>query len=1132
MEAAKLRECKGRMEKRLVCLVFDAGPNQTIEVSEGTTFSDLRANYVKDERRFWVHLKSICFAVNDENDRVLSYDGLCGVAPVPVYEKCGAFVLVSSELDPEQVELIFSVEGLGKVSLWVAPDKKECLRSKLESRVGFGLKVTEIVGFGEDAAVEDVIEAAKEREIVAGAVVSEECSRFMERRVECLNEIVSGERRFVEELEQIWNYWKPRVAALKKFNSEEMDLVFREIDTILDGQEGFLEGLEAKVSGFDSAFGSVFLEYLPSFKRMLAYVEMYPEIVKVVNGKKVGDELQKLAEACGGKDLLCCLKALLERLRSYGELVHNLLEQTPEWHLDHSSLVQADRAIRGVVRKTDRAFALVNPVQVLEELQVRNKDVFQFSLPSRHVLELFDVWIVTKTRNRGALYVCNDVVFLVDENGDIVFDTNVCRFHFLPVDDPQTIVVSCLNEKYIHNHGNARKEFTIEFESVDEKDRAMKVISEAAKAILDREDYKKVITWELLDASSKAPARSQASGVFFDGKLYLWGGVANNGKTILSDFVIYDLEHKTCVRQGGSTTGRTEHTMTLLNGKFYLIGGKTRKKKCVPIDIFDPATNTWTQSKCQKLTSVSRHTSVVYNNKIYVFGGHGLSELTNELVVYDPDNDTVCEVIVTDTRPPPRCGHSAVVFQHYMVIFGGRSETDALGDLWFLDFNTMQWTKKGDFPRRVSHQAFMFGEEMIAIGGHSDTPERVSMSILLGEDCQLDSVHDTGNVPVGFHSFTAVIGEGVDIYIYGGKESKMMNPVQSIYRLRLNREWLEQVLKKEMDSPPPMYSPQRDSKKPVLSETSPIKFSPGHEAEPVRSLILSDSDGEDQKEEFFFENPPNEKPAIPLSPLSRSDQTPATPSPRQKSLTPEIKLEITETVQPRGQGIPKWSIREVEDSEVEDSDPDLMSSPIKMKKPETEQGTASVLLTSFKQAMNRPAASVASLMAEMESDDEDLKERIDEFLGDYVRSGSPLKARCSISTSPVAISPVTKKQPEQESPTPTRKKWMPDSIKKYGSPAKPGHGSGSWSPRDNDRFRLTPREAAQCERATRLMFAGKNSPLKRPPPSDEGSMKIGPFLFKFRSSHVTEEEIDRRLSPRPRDSSSTSGKRFTFFTRD
>lgn len=90
----------------------------------------------------------------------------------------------------------------------------------------------------------------------------------------------------------------------------------------------------------------------------------------------------------------------------------------------------------------------------------------------------------------------------------------------------------------------------------------------------------------------------------------------------------------------------------------------------------------------------SGHSAVVYNDKMYIFGGvdDEINRL-NDLWEFDLKKKTWLELKV-DNPPAPRNSHSANLFHNYMIIFGGMHDlTKELNDLYAFDFNSQTWKR-------------------------------------------------------------------------------------------------------------------------------------------------------------------------------------------------------------------------------------------------------------------------------------------------------------------------------------------------------------------------------------------------------------------------------------------------------
>lgn len=96
------------------------------------------------------------------------------------------------------------------------------------------------------------------------------------------------------------------------------------------------------------------------------------------------------------------------------------------------------------------------------------------------------------------------------------------------------------------------------------------------------------------------------------------------------------------------------------------------------------------------------HTSVHHNGALYVFGGECATadryHHYKDLWKFDTKTNTWEEVRARGSPPAARSGHRAVVWRHYMILFGGfhealRSEARWFNDLHLFDFQTSTWTE-------------------------------------------------------------------------------------------------------------------------------------------------------------------------------------------------------------------------------------------------------------------------------------------------------------------------------------------------------------------------------------------------------------------------------------------------------
>lgn len=92
-------------------------------------------------------------------------------------------------------------------------------------------------------------------------------------------------------------------------------------------------------------------------------------------------------------------------------------------------------------------------------------------------------------------------------------------------------------------------------------------------------------TWTLLPAQGQLPQpRSGAKGVYFDKKLFLFGGYQKNSGSYYKDLFYYDIELLRWVSLEQKQTGqvpsrRTDHSVVLWDGRMFVFGGYDGEKR-------------------------------------------------------------------------------------------------------------------------------------------------------------------------------------------------------------------------------------------------------------------------------------------------------------------------------------------------------------------------------------------------------------------------------------------------------------------------------------------------------------------------------------------------------------------------
>lgn len=153
------------------------------------------------------------------------------------------------------------------------------------------------------------------------------------------------------------------------------------------------------------------------------------------------------------------------------------------------------------------------------------------------------------------------------------------------------------------------------------------------------------------------------------------------------------------------------------------------EKTYAPLYCLNMKTFAWTQLKTRGDIVLPRdeHSAVVDepNSQMLVFGGFQEGERTNDTLIYNLKTNVWAKVKLPDNapRPCPRSGHAAVVFNNSMYVFGGKADNSVkLNDLWAFNIQSQAWTRLNPVDEvrpetRSGHTACLYENFILIFGG-------------------------------------------------------------------------------------------------------------------------------------------------------------------------------------------------------------------------------------------------------------------------------------------------------------------------------------------------------------------------------------------------------------------------------
>jgi N-acetylneuraminic acid mutarotase len=175
----------------------------------------------------------------------------------------------------------------------------------------------------------------------------------------------------------------------------------------------------------------------------------------------------------------------------------------------------------------------------------------------------------------------------------------------------------------------------------------------------------------------------------FNGKLYIFGGClrAISGEGGTTNVWEFDPVADSYRALAPLPVKRCSAIAETVNGKIYVIGGLEPFENGMGTrvtgrnEMYDPATNTWTE-RSPMPTSRDHAFSGVVNNKIYVIGGRigagNIPATTNIDIVEEYDPATNLWGSIKDRMPTPRSGGGAATYNGKIYVGGGELQNRQL----------------------------------------------------------------------------------------------------------------------------------------------------------------------------------------------------------------------------------------------------------------------------------------------------------------------------------------------------------------------------------------------------------------------------------------------------------------------
>ena len=155
-----------------------------------------------------------------------------------------------------------------------------------------------------------------------------------------------------------------------------------------------------------------------------------------------------------------------------------------------------------------------------------------------------------------------------------------------------------------------------------------------------------------------------------------------------------------------------------------MFGGEDESDRSMnSVICLDLCTHNWFEPQIKGMISPRfGHSSVIYNNQMIVFGGDDGKQRFNDVTCLDLKLWKWSEIQVKGTIPKMRVNHVACVDKENMFVFGGWDCLHSFNDLHSFHFPTSTWTiiEILNAPCRVRSNAAIIDDNLIIFGGEDD----------------------------------------------------------------------------------------------------------------------------------------------------------------------------------------------------------------------------------------------------------------------------------------------------------------------------------------------------------------------------------------------------------------------------
>ena len=673
---------------------------------------------------------------------------------------------------------------------------------KIKAKLGFLIANESLAYFCEGAeetisendAIK-IIEKAKSNQLVLNFVLTDDALNKIKHRTYILQEIISTEETYVNDLKIIINFWVPKIRAKKMIKEKHIKTIFQDIDSILAAQTYFLSQIKSCGQNYQSSISDCFLEFAPAFRSSELYVSEYPEIDgllrKYEKKPKFQKRINKYANEVGGRDLHSYMITPVQRMPRYILFLRDILKYTPTSHPDAELLPVAFHVIEQLTKEFDETTEYAQKQHDLVVMQRRIKNGFVFLDKQHQLSRQLPVKISKSNRpiGEGVFYIFTDMILLIQtikHGTKALYDSPILCFpYFYQWPTLSSITINASGK----NYHKSNRVYEIEFSNIEALHQAISEIQILQEKFYSKNPSKHVVKWENVNFSTPLHPLLNPHAVVFHNDIY-----------IISGRHIIFIDSNNNMKHCATLPDEINNSVSASNDKYiFIYAGNS-------IFRFDPLVNGYQRCKLVGDLPAREGSTMVANNEyLIIFGGKskkGLKRYSNELIMISLDDYSLTFHKNIPHLPSPRCYHSAFLdSDDIMYIFGGSDGSDLCkndNQIFSCNISSMLWADLNIFlPPRKHHTLLKTGNYFIVIGGSKSETHIVDIS----SKTLITDISEFGNFG-NICKYSSAVLLNHDIFYFSGSNSEKTPSAQMLkVVIPLVSKVIESSLSQPQDQP-------------------------------------------------------------------------------------------------------------------------------------------------------------------------------------------------------------------------------------------------------------------------------------------------------------------------------------------